>query len=447
MKTHPEKSSIGTIYSTIRPLYYLSKICGIFPLKFINTNGNEEKFCFSVTNVFYSIFLMMLIVITEVIVILNHDKLPDVGDRTRGMFILEAVICIIITFLLMGTSLIKHKKITNELLFKFSIFDELMNNNNATMMKRNEKFVFVQTIMLILVYMCIFIADYALAAFSEYTTYIWKMHIICEYFCTFINVIIITQFVDFVQLLKQKITILNNIIVTNRAENNMEESNQDILFKSTKISKPKRIELCAGYINKRNFEKRFKDWCDNYLKNSFSSRFNSCNSRRIRFQALRICQDILYDICYMLNSLYGIQFLIFTLSNFFLITSNMSYGIISILLYMEENKPHFFPAYSPILWATMIFIMQICPMVSCSITSNESKKTILIIQKILLLPEDDPEVLAELQLFLQQLNNRNIKFTAMDFFTINYKNLGTIVGASVTLLLMFLQFQRVRNLF
>ncbi|KAJ9599865.1 hypothetical protein L9F63_009812 [Diploptera punctata] len=389
---------------------------------------------------------MSLISMIDCIIILNNDKLPDVGERTRGMFVLESLNSGISTILIMTISLMKHIKITNILLFKFSIFDELFNSGNIAMMRRNEMFVFIQTLIIIFVFNCIFIADFVVVTSDKNITHIWKAHVIGEYISTFISVITITQFVDFVQLLKQKIiTINNNLIKTRFDGDGEEECNQDILFKTYTYYDMKVFQVSAELKNKDNFEEKFKKWCDSHITLNFDDSFKLSQAKNIR--ALRICQDILCDICCMLNSLYGTQLLIFTIFNFLAMTSNLSYGIISLLTRVENQQTYRFPVYDSFLWAAMIFIIQLYPMASCSETSNESKKTLILIHKFLLKPGVDPEVLTELKLFSQQVNNRTIKFSAMDFFTINYKNLGAMVGASVTVLLMFLQFQHVNNLF
>jgi hypothetical protein len=60
---------------------------------------------------------------------------------------------------------------------------------------------------------------------------------------------------------------------------------------------------------------------------------------------------------------------------------------------------------------------------------------------MLLQPELHPAPAAEIQLFLLQVRDRTPKFTAWDFFTINYSFLGSTVGAIVTYLVILVQMQ------
>jgi len=78
---------------------------------------------------------------------------------------------------------------------------------------------------------------------------------------------------------------------------------------------------------------------------------------------------------------------------------------------------------------------------SCNGTSSEANRSAVILQKLLLIPELHPTTAVEIQLFFQQVINRKVKFTAWDFFTINYTILGPIVGAITTLFVTMVQFQ------
>jgi hypothetical protein len=77
---------------------------------------------------------------------------------------------------------------------------------------------------------------------------------------------------------------------------------------------------------------------------------------------------------------------------------------------------------------------------SCSATSQEANRSVTLLQKLLLLPELHPTTAAEIQFFLEQVRDRTPKFTACDFFTINYSLLGSTVGAIATYLVILVQF-------
>jgi hypothetical protein len=78
---------------------------------------------------------------------------------------------------------------------------------------------------------------------------------------------------------------------------------------------------------------------------------------------------------------------------------------------------------------------------TCSAACGEANRSVTLLQKLLLQPELQPAPAAEIQLFLQQVRDRTPKFTAWDFFTINYSLLGSTVGAIVTYLVILVQMQ------
>ena len=433
------------IYSLIMPIYYLSKMFGLSAMSVRAKQHKGRRLYTSLFSVLYTMFLILVIVAANIIVIINYERLPNPGERTRGIIVLEMLTYCITAVLGMGVTLIKHRSMLNILLFKISIFDELLILKNTNMIKINRIFICIQIIVLISVFLCFDLADFILIILDKGTSLTWQLCLICGYIATFINAIIITQFVDFVKLLKQKIHILNNSIKLNMIP--AENINEDILFKEINFYDLENLKTQGTYVE--NFEEIFKGWCNSYMSKSFNNALKICrnNDRMIRIQALRILQDILFDICDLINSIYGFQMLIFTVGNFISITSALSYGIISLLPEDHLNKKVHLFAKFPFLWAFLYFTMQLCPMASCSTASNESHQTAILIQKLLMIPEVDRRVVAELQLFSQQLNTRQIEFTAMGFFGINYRNLGAIVGACLTILIMLLQFQNVNNLF
>jgi hypothetical protein len=60
---------------------------------------------------------------------------------------------------------------------------------------------------------------------------------------------------------------------------------------------------------------------------------------------------------------------------------------------------------------------------------------------LLLLPALHPATAAEIQLFLQQVRDLKLRFSAWDVFTINNTFLGSTVGAITTFIVILVQFQ------
>ena len=79
----------------------------------------------------------------------------------------------------------------------------------------------------------------------------------------------------------------------------------------------------------------------------------------------------------------------------------------------------------------------------CNLTIIQVNKTIIFLQRLLLIPDIHPATADEIQLFLQQVVNRKVKFTAWGFFTMNFKLMGSIVGGVTTLLVILVQFHKI----
>jgi hypothetical protein len=128
-------------------------------------------------------------------------------------------------------------------------------------------------------------------------------------------------------------------------------------------------------------------------------------------------------------------------SAFIEITTNLSYSIIALNVNFLTNEELHLKVVSPIIWALLLFLQLFWVTATCSATSEEANRTVTLLQKLLLQPELHPATAAEIQLFLHQVRDRKLKFTAWDLFTINYGLLGSTVGAIVTYLVILVQMQ------
>jgi hypothetical protein len=139
--------------------------------------------------------------------------------------------------------------------------------------------------------------------------------------------------------------------------------------------------------------------------------------------------------------MYGLQILLFTVSAFIKITANLSYSIISLYTKAFVNANFYRDFLLPIILALMEFLQLFWLAASCSTATEEANRSVTLLQNLLLLPELHPATAAEIQLFLQQVRDRKLKFTAWDVFTINYGLLGSTVGAVATYLVILVQMQ------
>jgi hypothetical protein len=129
------------------------------------------------------------------------------------------------------------------------------------------------------------------------------------------------------------------------------------------------------------------------------------------------------------------------MSTFIETAMNLSYSATSVQMNTLTKEDFLCNVLFPTLWALVQFLQLFWITGACNAASGEADRTGNLLQKLLLLPELHPATLTEIQLFLQQVSNRKLRFTAWDLFTINHTILGSIVGAITTLLVILVGLQ------
>jgi hypothetical protein len=353
----------------------------------------------------------------------------------RSLCISETIICGISSITSFAVSLTKIRKEINELLKKVSVIDELF-PTYSELLKCNETFLRIQIISMIAILFITYFND-GLTAGS--VSLMFTLCCIPVYICNFIEVVTAAQFVNLVLLLKQKFQILNWYIVS--AENLSEHENNSNLWETLlQISWSRNVSSVGNEILRTDGSYQAGRPYNNIHFCAISNPNCWFQKERLRFHALRVIQDVLCDMCESVNSMYGLQILLCMVSAFVEITANISY---SIVLINDKNDTYvqiIHKVVSNLWWALTHFLLLFCITGSCNAASREADRSAVLLQK-LLLTDLHPATAAEVQIFLQQVINRKVRFTAWDFFTINYTVLGSIVGAITTLLVILVPFQ------
>jgi gustatory receptor len=429
------------IYSNIIPIYYLSKLVGLAPFSLVCSRDKGTRVYVSLKNsvlrILYTVLLIMLIIGVQCSVFTFYFKL-HVKLETSSVYISEQIIGVISSITSLAVSLTKIRKEMNKLLNKVSVIDELFHTHDDVL-KRNENFLRIQIISLISIVFIIYLNDILML---ESPSGMWTLYFITEYFCSFIDVVTTAQFVNLILLLKQKFQILNRYIAPgeNSSEHQANSNLWETLLQKSCLQNVSSVEdevlRMDGF-----YQALTRRSHNNMLHFSSISNQNCClHKERLRFRALRVIQDVLCDMCSSVNSMYGLQILLCMVSSFVEITTNLSYSIVSINEKYVTYARFLHSVLTPILWALMHFLLLLCITGSCNAASAEANRSVVLLQK-LLLTDLHPATTVEVQLFMQQVSNRKVRFTAWDFFTINYTILGSIVGAITTLLVILVPFQ------
>ena len=153
---------------------------------------------------------------------------------------------------------------------------------------------------------------------------------------------------------------------------------------------------------------------------------------------IRNCYDKLCDINEFINSTHGILLFIelglagieLTLALYFLLSTILGITVLDLDAFIVLE----------IFWISHHIFKLINLTAPCRSAIDEYKKTVMLVQKLLLQKLDNGTA-RELELFSEQLLHRNIKFVALNFLHMDYSVLLTIFGAVTTYLALVLQYK------
>ena len=434
------------IFSSIIPMYYLSKLMGLAPLSLAYTHDKQGRDMVtlktSVPAVLYTVLWITGIAAAELFVLTfgRFYTLPFGTEQTKEVLTSEFLVSGITCVTSLSIGLTRIRKEIDSLLYKISVIDTLL-GTKTDILRSNVIYMWIQVTLLAFVLFIVYANDFV----SMYSDFIIGLWAIAIYVWNFIRNVTIMQYVNLISLLKQKFKILNSYLgsdensTQHRTDNNLWEMLlQTPRFENEDNWKDDALQMEAFYhaLNRRNISNITMQGSTNFcIQNSW------LHKEKLRCRALRIIWDVLCDISSSVNSMYGLQILLCMVSAFIEITTNLSYTIIELRVKDSTNVKHYHEVVTPAIWALMQLLLMFWIAASCSAACGEANRSITLLQKLLLLPELHPATAAEIQLFLQQTRDRKPKFTAWDFFTITHSVLGSTVGAIITLLVILVQMQ------
>nr|CAD7425197.1 unnamed protein product [Timema monikensis] len=149
-------------------------------------------------------------------------------------------------------------------------------------------------------------------------------------------------------------------------------------------------------------------------------------SRTQRLKDLREAHSSLCDIIRDINRIFGLLLLVSLLSNFMELIFQLYLSVLftyfnwfSVVTLLNVYKIFIFAASGMFL------------MLNCDSASTEASETGVILQRMTLLKNLDQSTMTEIQLFLQQVTNRKVHFTAGRFFNLDRAMLFSTLGAVI----------------
>jgi hypothetical protein len=434
------------IFASIIPVYYLSKYTGLAPLSLAYTSDKQGRdgvtLKTSVPAVLYTVLFIIGIAAAQffVLTFYRFDTLPFGTKETKQVVVSVFMLRGITGVTSLATALTRIRREMDSLLHKVSVIDTIL-GTKPDILRNNVIYTWMQVTSLASILVIVYANDFV-AISCDFNI---GLCVTATYVCTTIKIVTILQFVNLVSLLKQKFKILNSyldpaeISTQHRTNNNVWEMLlQTPFFRNENNWKDDALQMEAFYqaLNRLHYSNITMQ-----VSTNISFQNSWLHKEKLRLRALRIIWDVLCDISSSVNSMYGLQILLCIVSAFIQITTNLSYLITELKLNVLTNEELHLKVVAPIIWSLMQFLLLIWIAASCSAACGEANRSVTLLQKLLLLPELHPATAAEIQLFLNQVRDRKPKFTAWDFFTINYGLLGSTVGAVATFLVILVQMQ------
>lgn len=160
----------------------------------------------------------------------------------------------------------------------------------------------------------------------------------------------------------------------------------------------------------------------------------------VRIITLRKIYYKLYDICCLINSMYGFTLFLSTLCHTVCLVSDVYNAVLFVTMPYGKKKGFFakgeFVMYSVSSLITAVRAVLLA--LPCQKTCEEQLKCADNVEELLLL-YDQTEVKSQLRLMANQLQNNRIEFTAYGFFGMNLSLLVTLTGVTVTYIILLIQ--------
>ncbi|KAJ9599873.1 hypothetical protein L9F63_009820 [Diploptera punctata] len=417
-----------------KPIISISKFVG---LTFISGNHISEKDkilkLYSILRLVYQLILGMTLTTASMSVIyLNNSgigKDEDIHLFQMQITNLTAVINLFVTQF-------KTKNNVEDVLRRMLLLDKLLKTDDATYIN-NARFIKKLIITFMPLVMLFTLLDFVTYA-SDYVSLLYTIAID---FSIIIHLIFVMQYVSFIYLIRERLKLLNSYILTPKIIN---KNSRRILYSDLGI-----ININTDTnLYKLLLSDELSDSTDEQINSetNFGTMVNSFDAYRLKlhFQLLRVAQEVLCDISSSINIIYGFQVLLLFVMLFTEPTCNLYYVILHIATGSNLNKETSINVLvTAPLWVSFYFFIILFVTGLCNLTSNEAKRTGILLQRLQLIPELQTSTLNEVQHFLHQVSHRKIKFTAWDIFTIDLKLLGSIVGTITTLLVILIQFNKI----
>jgi hypothetical protein len=403
----------GSIYTAVKPLFYVSKAFGVAAVSYINDKRRGTVQLTSRSrDVFWAVALLSCF-LTNLPMRLYAMQFETFHYplKLNVVAVMFKICCYFAsTTTVIYLSVFKRRSLPR-ILVLISEVDDLMYGNRERLILYNRTRSFVMLELLITVVIM------GPLLFSYY--YLYPKDILLKYISLFIEVIeyvplifLILQFTNIVLLLGQRYKYLNRTLDSHSHvwRDGTTSGGKNVLF----LTDTDRLGL--SYHNMTRVKRYILE------------------KRHIYFK--------LYDIVLLVNSCFGIPVFVLTFWIFMCIVYISYSCVVSIMLAVSHGYTlrEYIWTLTGLIWCVLCVGILFYIVLSCHATTEECRKSQILVEKLALRTGLGYETLNELRVLSVQLNNMKIVFSGGGFFSLDLPFMYSFLGVICTYIVILAQF-------
>jgi hypothetical protein len=430
--------------SAIKPLLYASKLIGIAPLRYSDRcAGKNSKNNTHIETSPWGIAYSLILILGLSCAFIPHlkFKITHIHVHYSYSFVIFDVVGSVFLFLASVVSLLQQAILCREelkasLLTIVHIDSHLLRKSYAGVYKKTNIILVSQLVITFAYFLTLFIFD-----FITLTKAFGWFHCVIKYVINVLDVVMSLQFVNFIFLIGHRFTVLNMELSSTITANQTHV--EEYASGSGQNCNVSVIELdFEDTVRRENrVPKMLPDGsvADSHIFTNQWLRRRLRNQRVRNIRTLRRIYLLLHSVIMTVNYSFGIQIMLTIISSATATTLNIHTSIVVLTKDLGTSVKDTMSTFLMLnlAWTVPAVLRLIVITASCEVSKKEAVRTAVLVQKLLLHRNLDPDILEELQLFSQQLLHVNTNFTASGFFTLDFSFLYSTLG-SVTTFLIFL---------
>lgn len=403
----------ASIYTAVKPLLFVSKAFGVAPLSYVQDKRNGNAKLSSQPRDVFWVATLLACLLTNMpadFYVMQFEtwhyplKLYVAAVMYKICYHLATAITLIYL------SVFKRHSLTR-IFVLISEVDELLYGYRERLIlyRRTRTFIILELLMTSVIMGPLLISYYYVYPKNKFMKYIT---LLIETIAYASLMILIVQFTNVVLLLRQRYKYLNSAL----------DSQPHVWRDRTKVG-GKNILFLPG-------SDRFRSLYYNkmYVK------------RQILEERHIFCK--LYDVVLLVNSCFGLPIFVLTFWIFMCVVYISYYCVLFIMLAVSQGatlRQHIW-TLTGLTWCVLCIAILLLIVLSCHATTEECRKSQILVEKLALRPRLEYETLNELRVLSVQLKNMEVTFSAGGFFSLDLPFVYSFVGVICTYMVILAQF-------